>query len=201
MRQLGERMKRLDCADITTIKTVAIQKSGDTKGFPDILIVLLLCIIGTPIYVTFLLSFGRGGIVLQEGHYEKMCSPHYQLAAYLYQHYDHGSILIDVTTLDLEAGAAHIDFKNVIYQGSQHYWTDALAHPERSVTWVILNPHNPFDHVAQHISYTSQTFDAYFELVAMQSDGAMLFHRRGFPPLPNRAPLPQYSYPHYPCQQ
>ena len=165
-------------------------------GLADFVLVLVV-IIGSPFFTVWMLSRATP-ISLQEGQYGAMCYTR-EVDAYIYQHYDHGLILADQGTNDFDAGSTGIDFKNVDYQGSGHYWTEALAHPERVVEWIVINLRNPTDLIAQHINVRGTTFNANFELVAMQSDGAMLFHLRGLPPLPNRAPMPQYAYPHVPC--
>lgn len=129
----------------------------------------------------------QGIISLQDGQYDN-CTPLYPSVVYLALHYAGGRILLDTFSnrlngLEVEA---NIDFKNIIYEGSGDLWNQALNNPAQMVDWIIANPKDPTDLVAQRIGIESQTFESQFDLVVQDPSGVMLFHRHGRPPLPTR---------------
>ena len=150
----------------------------------QILLQLLLAII---IVVQSGLVVSAGIISLQDGQYDN-CTPLYPVVVYLAQHYAGGSILLDTFSSRLNGleVEADIDFKNIIYEGSGELWNQALSNPSSLVDWVIANPNDPTDLVAQHINVGSPAFLSQFDLVVQQPDGLSLFHRQGLPPLPTR---------------
>jgi len=131
-------------------------------------------------------------ITLQDGLYGACGQPH-ALNKFLAQHYDGGQILENEASGDVSLVDAGIDFKNVIYQGSTDLWPQALAHPEKTVEWVIdfpdqqsllnkgLHPHSP-------------TFLAHFTPIFRDPSGLMLYHRKGELPLPSRPVPPDTSF-------
>ncbi|HKV02260.1 MAG TPA: glycosyltransferase, partial [Ktedonobacteraceae bacterium] len=140
----------------------------------------------------------QGIIDLQDGQHIYACSPQLIINQYLAEHYNGGEILQDVYTAQFDASAAGIDFKNVIYEGSGRFWSQALQNPASSVDWVILNPGNPSDPVAQRLK-EDPTFLSQFTPVVRQTDGILLYHHLGKPPLPTRPAPPMWKGEHYSC--
>jgi hypothetical protein len=54
------------------------------------------------------------------------------------------------------------------------------------VDWIIMNPSNPNDLVAQSINPTDPVFLTHFTMVIQEPSGLSLFHQNGLPPLPTR---------------
>jgi cellulose synthase/poly-beta-1,6-N-acetylglucosamine synthase-like glycosyltransferase len=144
-----------------------------------------------------LISF-QGVISLQDGQYSYACEPQRIIVQYLAEHYNGGRILQDVYASQFDASDAGIDFHNIIYEGSAPFWTQALLNPATSVEWVIVTPHVAIDPVAERAN-TDPSFLSQFELVAKQSNGILLYHHVGEPPLPSHPPLPVWNGPHPPC--
>jgi cellulose synthase/poly-beta-1,6-N-acetylglucosamine synthase-like glycosyltransferase len=156
-----------------------------------------LILLGVIIFQSVLIST-QGIISLQEGQYDTACGPQKIIVQYLAEHYNGGKILEDVYASQFDVSDAGIDFHNVVYEGTAHYWLQAVQHPESLVDWVVVTSHDTIDPVAQHLkedpAYLSQ-----FSLVVRQSEGDLLYHRQGEPPLPTRpAPL-VWKGQHYPC--
>jgi cellulose synthase/poly-beta-1,6-N-acetylglucosamine synthase-like glycosyltransferase len=128
-----------------------------------------------------------GVIVIEDGLHGLSCAqiPH-GLDKYLAQHYDGGLILEDVTTGDPNLPTIGIDFKKVVYEGSTNLWQQALAHPEKTVEWVIDASKDPTDVLAKQLDLHSPAFLAHFALVFEEPSGLRLYHRKGGPPLSSR---------------
>ena len=131
----------------------------------------------------------NGIISLQDGQFGLSCTQTHVVNAYLIQHYAGGKILEDVTAGDYNEPETGIDFKNVIYDGSNTLWHQALANPAGTVDWIIAVHNDPSDRVSNHINLTSPTFKAEFSMVVQEQSGLTLYHRNGTAPLPTR-PLP-----------
>ncbi len=131
----------------------------------------------------------NGIISLQDGQFGLSCTQTHIVNAYLIQHYNGGRILEDVTAGDYNEPETGIDFKNVIYDGSNTLWHQALAHPASSVDWIIAVRGNAGDRVSTSIDMNSLTFKAEFTMVVQEPSGLTLYHRKGTAPLPTR-PLP-----------
>jgi hypothetical protein len=107
--------------------------------------------------------------------------------AFLAQHYDKGSLLVNVYATNIDLAPANIPFRNEIYEGDGALWRASLADPASYADWIIAAPH---DLVSQHINLRSLAFQREFVSVAQDSStGAELWHRKGLPELPTR-PLP-----------
>ena len=141
----------------------------------------------------------QGIISLQDGEYNTSCQPQKITVAYLAKHYNGGYILQDVFPVGFDASDAGLDFHSVIYEGSNTIWLNALADPEHTVDWILVNPTNPLDLVAKNINLKSASFLASFVVVAKQSNGILLYHRINGIPLANRPAPVEYTYPHYAC--
>ncbi|MBV9616984.1 MAG: hypothetical protein JO031_16135 [Ktedonobacteraceae bacterium] len=142
----------------------------------------------------------QGVISLQDGQYNYSCSPRHTTLDYLSEHYNGGRILTDVYAIGFDpTDSGFINFRDVVYEGSGSYWTQALRNPAQSVEWLLVNPSNNVDLVAQHIDLNSPAFLSQFTLVARQTNNIRLYHRLGGPPLPDRpAPSPLH-FEHAPC--
>lgn len=134
----------------------------------------------------------RGGIIsLQDGQFGIDCALPQPIVTYLAQHYNGGKILEDlyankVDEVNLEA---NIDFHNMVYEGSNALWQQALAHPAQVASWIIINPANPRgDSVNDHINKAE--FYVQFTLDLEESNGLSLYHRNGIA-LASR-PVPRY---------
>lgn len=143
-----------------------------------------------------------GGIIsLEEGQYGLDCAQLHPIVVYLAQHYAGGSILEDLYaagTYSLYSDAG-IDFKNVIYEGSGALWNQALQSPATLVDWVIVNPRDGSDLVAEHINVASPAFLSQFTLVVQEQSGLSLFYRNGLPPLPTHRVSPDLLTMHQLC--
>jgi cellulose synthase/poly-beta-1,6-N-acetylglucosamine synthase-like glycosyltransferase len=133
-----------------------------------------------------------GIISLQDGQFGTNCFASHPVEFFLAQHYNNGRILTDEYTsqddaLEPEAG---IHFNNVIYEGSERLWLQALKEPAAFVDWIIVNPENPNDMVAKQVKQ-NPLFLSSFTLVVHEQDGLSLFHKKVGAALPNR-PLPSY---------
>ncbi len=156
-------------------------------------VVLLGVILAQSVLIT-----SQGIIALQDGQHDYACSPQLIINRYLAEHYNGGKILQDVYAAQFDASAAGIDFKNVIYEGSGRFWSQALQNPARSVDWIIIKPGNAIDLVAQRLK-EDPAFLSQFTLVVRQTDGILLYHQLGKPPLPTRPAPPMWEGAHYPC--
>jgi len=145
-----------------------------------------------------LLITSQGIISLQDGQYDYACSPQLIINQYLAKHYNGGKILQDVYAAQFDASAAGIDFKNIIYEGSGRFWSQALQNPASSVDWIIIKPDNSIDLVAQRLK-EDPAFLSQFTLVVRQTDGILLYHQLGKPPLPTRPAPPVWQGNHHPC--
>ncbi len=147
-------------------------------------VILIGLVIGQTILTT------TGGIVsLQDGQFGLDCAHSHPLIIFLAQHYNGGLILEDLysTKIDALNPEANIDFKNTIYEGSGSLWQQALAHPAQSVDWVIANPTDPHDIVAQTLGTKLATE---FTRDLEEPNGLSLYHRNGLS-FPTR-PIPTY---------
>ncbi len=159
-----------------------------------ILLYARLKLIGQLVFVGVILAqtlfVATNGIIsLQDGQFGLSCTQTHVVNAYLIQHYNGGRILEDVTAGDYNEPETGIDFKNVIYDGSNTLWHRALANPAGTVDWIIAVRNDPGDRVSTHIDLTSPTFQSQFSMVVQESSGLTLYHRNGRAPLPTR-PLP-----------
>ncbi len=142
----------------------------------------------------------QGVISLQDGQYNYACSPRHTTLDYLTEHYNGGRILTDVYAIGYDpTDSGFINFKDVVYEGSSFYWSQALNDPAHSVEWILVNPSNKVDLVAQRIDLNNPTFLSQFALVAQQTNNIRLYHRLGGPPLPNRPALAPLQFEHVPC--
>jgi hypothetical protein len=143
-----------------------------------------------------------GIIILQDGQYGLDCASLHPVVVYLVEHYAGGRILQDLfssktTTLESDVG---VDFKNIVYEGSGDLWNQALHDPASKVDWVMVNPRDSNDLVAQHIDVGSQRFLSQFTLEVQEENGLSLFHRNGLPSLPTRPISPGLLTAHRFCR-
>ncbi|GCE14976.1 glycosyltransferase [Tengunoibacter tsumagoiensis] len=139
----------------------------------------------------------NGIVSLNDGLYGLDCAPFHESVLFLAQHYDHGLILEDTFT----SPVPQISFKDVIYEGSGPLWQAALAHPTHSVDWILVNPTNPDDLIAQKIDVHTPEFLAQYEVVTQEPKGLLLFHRKGLAPLPTHTLSTQLINLHAQCGQ
>ena len=135
-------------------------------------------------------SAAQGSISLQDGLYGACGQPN-ALNKFLAQHYDGGKILEDESSGDVSLVDAGIDFKNVIYQGSIDLWPQALAHPEKTVEWIISYATDPQSFLNKRLHVSSPLFLAHFTPIFRDPSGLMLYRLKNAPPLPSR-PIPAY---------
>lgn len=148
-------------------------------------------VIALAVVAQTLLIFAGGIITLQDGIYGGSCAFPHPINAYLAQHYDGGRVLENTFTANIDGADAGLLLKDIVYDGSGKLWNKALRNPAAVVDWVIVEPGNPKDIVAQHINVDSQQFQQEFTLVYKENYGLLLFHRNGLPPLPTR-PIASY---------
>src|SRR6266566_4843042 len=172
---------------------------GITKGrFTAIGRVALLGVILTQA----LLIFSQGIITVQDGQFNYDCGPQRTIVKFLAQHYDSGKILQDVYASQFDVSDAGIDFRNVIYEGSGQYWSQALQDPTSLVDWIVIRPADPLDLVAQRITKDpafSSIFHSQYIQVASQTNGIYLYHINGKSPLPARPAPTVWNAGNYSC--
>jgi len=165
------------------------------KHFSSLGQVLLAAVI---LVQSFLIA-SQGIISLQEGQYEYACIAQRNIVEYLAEHYDEGKILENMFTTQVDPVEFKGSFKSIIYEGSGQLWLQALNNPANSVEWILVNPDNHNDPVAQHINVNSVAFMSQFTLVIRQSNGILLYHRLGSQPLPDRPAPPSLKFAHHTC--
>ena len=143
-----------------------------------------IVIVGVIIVQTVLTA--SGGIVsLQDGQFGLSCAHSHSIIIFLAQHYEGGRILEDLydTKIDALNPEAGIDFKNMVYEGSGRLWQQSLRDPASMVNWIIVNPADQHDLVAQRLT---PAFNAQFTRDIEEANGLSLFHRNGlsFPTRP-----------------
>ena len=143
-----------------------------------------IVIVGVIIVQTVLTA--SGGIVsLQDGQFGLSCAHSHSIIIFLAQHYGGGRILEDLydTKIDALNPEAGIDFKNMVYEGSGRLWQQSLRDPASMVNWIIVNPADQHDLVAQRLT---PAFNAQFTRDIEEANGLSLFHRNGlsFPTRP-----------------
>ncbi len=143
-----------------------------------------IVIVGVIIVQTVLTA--SGGIVsLQDGQFGLSCAHSHSIIIFLAQHYGGGRILEDLydTKIDALNPEAGIDFKNIVYEGSGRLWQQSLRDPASMVNWIIVNPADQHDLVAQRLT---PAFNAQFTRDIEEANGLSLFHRNGlsFPTRP-----------------
>ncbi len=142
-------------------------------------------VIAGGIIVQTVLTASGGIVSLQDGQFGLSCAHSHSIIIFLAQHYEGGRILEDLydTKIDALNPEAGIDFKNVVYEGSDRLWHQSLRDPASMVNWIIANPADPHDLVAQRLT---PAFNAQFTRDIEESNGLSLFHRNGlsFPTRP-----------------
>jgi cellulose synthase/poly-beta-1,6-N-acetylglucosamine synthase-like glycosyltransferase len=151
---------------------------------PEILVAIIM--------VQSALMATTGIITLQDGQSGTSCFASHPIEFFLVQHYNGGRILTDDYTaqddaLEPEAG---IRFENIIYEGSSQLWDQALKKTAAFVDWIIVNPANRHDLVANQIMLHPALLSP-FTRVVQEQNGLSLYHKNGTAPLPTR-PLPSY---------
>jgi hypothetical protein len=146
-------------------------------------------VIGGVIIVQTVLTASGGIVSLQDGQFGLSCAHSHSIIIFLAQHYEGGKILEDLydTKIDALNPEAGIDFKNMIYEGSGPLWHQSLRDPASMVNWIIVNPADQHDLVAQRLT---PTFNAQFTRDVEEANGLSLFHRNGLS-FPTR-PVPTY---------
>lgn len=142
-----------------------------------------------------------GGIItLQDGIYGGSCAFPHPINTYLAQHYNGGRVLENTFTSNIDGADAGLLLRDIVYDGSGKLWTKALRNPSAFVDWIIVDPNNPRDIVAQHIDVNSPQFQQQFTLVYKENYGLHLYHRNGLPPLPTRPISPEMMNIHNLCK-
>lgn len=140
-------------------------------------------------------------VTWEEGIYGVACTPTESIVIYLAEHYNGGKILEDLYTskIDTLEISTTINFKNIIYEGSGPLWSAALSHPASVVNWIIVDPTDPQDIVANKINLNSDAFNSQFSFVLQEQDGVSLYLRNGLPPLPTFPVNPRVFTEHERC--
>ncbi len=121
------------------------------------------------------------------GQHSADCAAHSNVVTYLAQHYTGGKILEDFfASRKAGVGVTNISFKNIIYEGSGLLWQQALKNPVSLVDWVVLNPMDKDDLVAEHVHLGDGRFLSQFIAVAQDPSGLFLFHQKWLPLLPTQ---------------
>jgi hypothetical protein len=147
-----------------------------------------------------LLIVAGGIITLEDGIYGGSCAFPHPINVYLAQHYNGGRVLENTFTSNIDGADAGLLLKDIVYDGSGNLWGKALKNPEVMVDWVIVDPGNPKDIVAQNIDVNSPRFQQNFTLVYKEQYGLRLYHRNGLPPLPTHPISPYLASAHSLCR-
>jgi hypothetical protein len=166
-----------------------------TKG--RLLAISRVVLVGVILAQTVLI-ISQGIITVQDGQFNFACGPQKTIAMYLAEHYSGGRVLQDVYASQFDVSDAGMDFKNVIYEGSGDYWTQALQDPTSMVDWIVIRPADPLDLVSRHINQ-DPSFLSHYSLVVTQTNGILLYHIAGKPPLPTRPAPPIWNGDHHSC--
>ena len=169
--------------------------SSNAKGHFSALVRIVF--VGVVIAQT-LLIISQGIITVEDGQFNFACGPQKTITQYLAQHYNGGEVLQDVYSSQFDVSNAGIDFTNVIYEGSGHYWTRALQDPTHTVDWIVIRPADPLDLVSQRIKQ-DPAFLSHYTQVVTQTNGIVLYHIMGKPPLPTRPAPPLWHGDHHAC--
>ncbi len=148
------------------------------------------------------LIISQGIITVQDSQFNYACGPQRAIVRYLAQHYNGGRILQDVYASQFDVSDAGMDFKNVIYEGSAQYWSQALQDPTSLVDWIVIRPADPLDLVSQRLKKDpafNATFNAHYTKVESQTNGIYLYHINEKPPLPTRPAPPAWNGDNYSC--
>jgi cellulose synthase/poly-beta-1,6-N-acetylglucosamine synthase-like glycosyltransferase len=157
-------------------------------------------VLGLVVIAQTLLLVSGGIITVQDGIYGKSCAFPHPINAYLAQHYNGGRILENTFTSNIDGADAGLELNDIIYEGSGALWTESLQQPAAYVDWIIVDPGNPKDIVAQHIDVNSPQFQQQFTLVYKEEYGLRLYHRNGLPPPPTRPISPNLVNAHSQCK-
>ena len=155
--------------------------------------------LASAIIVQTLLIASGGIITVQDGLYGGSCAFPHPINAYLAAHYAGGKILEDTFTSNIDGADAGLMLKDIVYDGSGRLWAKALQNPVSVVDWIIVDPGNSRDIVAQHIDVNSPKFLQQFTLLFKENYGLRLYHRNGLPPLPTRPTSPYILDAHSLC--
>ena len=145
---------------------------------------LIRCLLLLVIIVQYWLLSYQGIVELKETADTSSCNSPPSASLYVAQHYNGGYILEFLHTSGADPIRMNVDFKDIIWEGSNTLWMQALQDPQDTVTWIFINPTNSNDLVAQSINVYDPSFLENFSLVARQSDGIELYHRSNQPLTP-----------------
>ena len=140
-----------------------------------------------------LITMYLGIITLNDGLENRSCMDVSRpFVVYLAQHYDNGKILADEYAVQLNPQVFNAHFSNFIYEGSGTLWKNAIAHPETSVEWIVIEKPNgniASDILNRAIDRTSPIFKNNFTLVDQDKSGILLYHHNSIAIIPPR-PIP-----------
>lgn len=156
---------------------------------------LVQCLLFLAIIVQYFVLSYQGIVVLKDTIDTSTCSLSSGASLYLAQHYNGGYILEDIFTTQADPTTMNVDFKDIIWEGSNTLWIKALHDPAVTVDWIFVKPTNSGDVVAQHINVHSPSFLANFTLVVRQPNGIELYHRRGQPLIPLHPAPTEWNVP------
>ncbi len=77
-------------------------------------------------------------LTLQDGLHGLSASSHPDAERWIRKNYDGGYVLLDDYARTLSITGSGLPIQKVIYIGNKPYWQNALNHPEKYVTWVVL---------------------------------------------------------------
>jgi hypothetical protein len=159
---------------ISFLQRLPVHSLGQSVGRYVLPLLFLGMVVAQSVWIA-----GTGIITLEDGAHGLACTPTSNIVVYLAQHYNGGKILEDlysakIDTLETTVG---INFKNMIYEGSGHLWTEAISHPESVVDWIIVNPTKSGDAITKKINLTSPAFTSHFTMVLQQQNGLALYLR------------------------
>ncbi len=161
---------------------------------------IVQCLLLLVIVAQYIVLSSQGIIVLKETiDTASVCTPVSGPSLYLAQHYNGGYILEYIHSTQEDPTVMDLDFKDFIWEGSNKLWIEALHNPADTVAWVLVNPTNSGDIVAQNIDVHSPSFLAKFALVAKQTNGVELYHRLSQPLTPVHPAPMEWNVPRGLC--
>ncbi|GCE10471.1 hypothetical protein [Tengunoibacter tsumagoiensis] len=147
-------------------------------------VLCILLIVGQALYV----GDGRN-LALNDGLYNHSCSSTSRpIHVFLSQHYNGNFLLTDEYTTQVNGQVFGAQLRKIIYEGSDPYWSRALAAPQQIVDWIIMRPKDTDDLVAKALAHNDAFLDN-FTLVLTEKDGLSLYLRNDINTLPSR-PVP-----------
>lgn len=90
--------------------------------------------------------------------------PYSDVVDYMHANYDKGLILISASGFEDQMFQMGYPYKTYIHEGAGKYWKEALDHPARYATWIIIDFNHPSDWLARELKH-KQYWSWFYNLV------------------------------------